>query len=220
MSENMPGNDNAALIWLEGHITQWTDSLGAIGLTSAQTLNLVGEIDDARTAFTSVQGIRADAKAETTLYHDKAKAMRLSASDMINDIKNFAQNAADPGAVYVLAGLSQADPRSPVAPPEMPSILNAALNGDGSVTLNFSGRGPVGTVWIVSRKMAGETSFTQIGQGDSITKSFTDTSVTPGLVSAAYLIHGVRGSVTGPVSSALTVYFGSADGGAVASAAA
>ena len=213
MGTNMPSNDNAALVWLEGHIDQWVVSAATIGLTDGQTSDLAAKITDTRTAFTSVEQIRSDSKAQTVAYHSKAVGMRDTASDMIADIKSFANTASDPNAVYTTAGITPADPPSPAPPPEQPVALTASLGGDGSVTISFAGRGAVGTVWEISRKLAGETSFKHLGHADVATKSFTDTTVTAGVATAMYQIRGIRGSLTGPASFPLTVQFGSADAG-------
>ncbi len=215
MGTNLPGSNNAALIWCEAHMAQWANNFAAIGLTSAQALDFSQRVINTRSTFTSVESIRADAKAKTQEYAVDAKDMRSVASNLVAIIKEFARTSSDPAAVYTIAGLTAADPRSPANPPSQPTALNATLDGTGNVTLGWSGTGPTGTVWIVSRKLSTETSFSQIGQGDVATKSFTDTTVTPGVASVAYVVEGVRGSVSGPVSGALNVYFGSADGAAV-----
>ena len=211
MGTNMPSEDNAALAWLEGRVAQWTAALATIGLTSGQTNDLAAKISGARTAFTSVEQIRSDSKAFTFSYHNQAAVMRATASDMIADIKSFANTAADPDLVYTTAGITPANPRSPMSPPEQPIALTASLGGDGSLTIGFAGRGPVGTVWEISRRLAGETGFTHVGHADSATKSFTDTTVTAGVASAMYRVRGIRGSTTGPASFPLTVLFGSPD---------
>ena len=104
--------------------------------------------------------------------------------------------------------------------PQQASILNAVLGGDGSVTINFQGNGPIGTVWQVSRKLPSETGFSFIGNADASTKSFTDATVPAGIVSADYQVQGIRGSVTGPVSFGFNVKFGGADGVAAPASAA
>ncbi len=214
MGTNLPSEDNAALAWLEGHIAQWVASPATIGLTSGQTTDLAAKITDARNAFTGVEQIRGDSKARTVSYHTRAAGMRATASDMIADIKSFANTAADPNLVYTTAGITPADPRSPASPSEQPVALTASLGGDGSITIGFAGRGPVGTVWEISRKLAGETGFTHLGHADVATKSFTDTTITAGVATAMYQVRGIRGSLTGPASFPITVQFGNNDGGA------
>lgn len=215
MGTNLPASNNAALIWSEAHMDQWASNFASIGLTSAQTLDFSQRVVNTRGSFTSVETIRADAKAQTQEYNIDADDMRAVASNLISIIKEFARTSSDPATIYTTAGLTAADPRSPAAPPSQPTALNATLNGTGNITLGWAGIGPTGTVWIISRKLSTETGFSQIGQGDAATKSFTDTSVTSGVASVTYVVQGVRGSVTGLVSPALNVFFGSADGAAV-----
>jgi len=219
MGDNMSSYNPEALVWLEAHITQWIANPAAIGLTSAQTIDLAQSITNARAAFTSVQSVRSESKDKTVVFNTAGNTMRAKAAPLIANIKNFAENATDPSAVYLAAGVLPKSPPSPVAPPAQPIALTFVLNGDGTVTINFDATGPTGTVWDVTRKLAGETAFTHVGFADSNTKSFTDASVTPGIASAIYLVKGVRGSVTGPVSPALVVFFGTADGAAASAAA-
>ena len=214
MSTNMPEGRQTALEWLEGIITQWNTNFAGIGLTSAQVTDLAGDITSARSDFTSVEQVRNDSKVTTQEWYTSADAMRDKASGFISTIKGFAETSADPNAVYTLAGLTGIAPRTPAAPPTQPNVDSADLGGDGSVTINFTGTGPTGTVWQVSRMLAGESAFTFVGNGDSLTKSFKDITVPNTVSSAAYRVQGVRGSIFGPVSFPLTVQFGSADAGA------
>ena len=85
------------------------------------------------------------------------------------------------------------------------------LNGDGSVTVSWDARGPTGTVYNVSRKLATEAVFTFIGQGAAQDKQFIDATVPAGTITAAYIIQGVRGGNLGLMSNAMTVFFGTAD---------
>ncbi|MCH7793386.1 MAG: fibronectin type III domain-containing protein [Planctomycetes bacterium] len=211
MGTNLPSPNHDALEWLEGHIAQWAANAGGIGVASAVVTDLATAIVNTRTAFVSTETIRSDSKTATSNFHTVADGMRAEAAPVVANIKNFAENSADPQAVYTLAGITPADPPSPALPPEQPGNLSATLNGDGSVTIEWDGRGPTGTVYILRRKLATETAFTQIGQGDSRVKSFTDFTVPSGIASALYTVQGVRGSDASPVSPALTVLFGSAD---------
>ncbi len=214
MGTNMSGQNVQALTWLEARIASWVADPTGIGLTSGQTTSLATEITNARNAFTSVEAIRTESQNKTTTFKTVADGMRQSAAPMIANIKNFADNAADPDLIYTAAGVLPTDPRSPAAPPSQPSTLDAKLNGDGSVTINFQGTGPTGTAWQVQRKLALETSYTFIGNADVATKSFTDVNIPAGVASATYQVQGIRGSVLGPVSFPFTVPFGTADAAA------
>ncbi|MCH9058096.1 MAG: hypothetical protein IIB55_05655, partial [Planctomycetes bacterium] len=81
----------------------------------------------------------------------------------------------------------------------------------------FTGRGPVGTAWFVSRQLAGETNFSFLGQADG--KSFVDSTLPAGTVTATYTVHGARGNLTGLPSDPVTFYLGNADAGQIAMAA-
>lgn len=219
MGRNMPSQNQPALTWLEGHIAQWTADPASIGLTSAQTTDLLSRLVDTRGSFTSVEAIRADSQATTNEFNTKAVNMRKAASLMIADIKSFANNQTDPAPIYTAAGITPTGPKTPVGAPEQPAGMTTAVNGDGSITLNFTGRGPTGTVWEVTRKLAGETSFSHVGHADVTTKSFTDNTVPSTVSSATYLIRGVRGNDAGLYSVPFGVQFGSSDGVAVSQAA-
>ena len=195
-------------MWLESVNALWNTNAVAIGLTSAQTLSFATTLINARADFTSVETIRTESKTTTQDWYTASNGIRDAASGMIAAIKGFADNSATPTAILALAGLTPTDPRQPAAPPQQASILNAVLGGDGSVTINFQGNGPIGTVWQVSRKLPSETGFSFIGNADASTKSFTDGTVPAGIVSADYQVQGIRGSVTGPVSFGFNVKFG------------
>ena len=219
MGTNLPANNSSALTWLEARIASWVAGPGAIGLTSAQVTDLATDIINARSSFTSVQTLRGDARDGTVDFNAKAKTMKQNASLLIADVKAFANAAPVPEQIYTAASILPNDPPSPSAAPEQASILNATLGGDGSVTISFTGRGPTGTVWEVSRQLENETSFSHVGHADSITKSFTDSTV-PGTVSSAtYRVQGIRGSLSGPFSFSFNVQFGNTDGAAAAEAA-
>jgi hypothetical protein len=220
MGTNMPSSNHAALEWLEGHIAQWNTNQAGIGLTSAQTADIALTVANVRSDFTSVETVRAESLAKTSEFNSNAAAMRLKASKLISTIKSFAGTSGDAATVYTLAGLTPKGPSSPALPPEQPTGLKAILNGDGSVTIEWDGRGPTGTVYNINRKVAGETAFTFIGQSGARDKAFTDTGVPPGSASAVYTVQGVRGSDMGLLSQAMTVFFGTVDGAGVGEAAA
>ena len=163
--------------------------------------------------------MRQDALNATQTFYTKIAAMRDAASPMIANIKNFADNASDPLAIYTAAEVLPASPKSPVPPPATPVINSAAINGDGSVTIGFDATGATGTVWQVWRQLGTETEYSFIGNADSATKSYTDNTVPAGQSSAQYTIQGVRGSVTGPVGFAIVVKFGGVTGAQDAAAA-
>jgi len=212
MGDNMSSYNPDALIWLEAHIAGWIADPIGIGLTAGQVATLATNINSARLAFNAVQQARDTSKDKTVAFRSAGDTMRQTAAPLIAAIKSYADNAPDPAQVYEQAGVLPKSNPSPLPPPSQPTALKAVLNGDGTVTIDFQGTGPTGTVWNVSRKRATETSFTYIGFADQATKSFVDAGLAPGTTSASYLVQGVRAGAAGPVSQAMTIYLGAADG--------
>ena len=117
MGTNLPSPNHDALEWLEGHIAQWAVNAASIGVTSSVVADLAASIASTRTAFVSTETIRSDSKTATNNFHTVADSMRAEAAPVVANIKNFAENSADPQAVYTLAGITPADPPSPALPP-------------------------------------------------------------------------------------------------------
>ncbi len=214
MGENMPSKDNPALVWLEAHIEQWTEDPAAIGLTGAHASELGSRITAARQARIDSDELHNQATVATAAYHDRAAAMKGYASGLITTIKAFAATGSDPSGVNRGAGITAPAPRSPAPAPEAPVVMHATLVGDGSITIHFKGRGPTGTVWNISRKLAGETVYTTVGTADVATKSFTDRTLPAATSSATYRVQGVRGSLSGSPSFPMVVGLGRDVGGA------
>ena len=211
MAQNVPHGRIPSLQWLEGIIGTWNTNFAGIGLTSAQVVDLAQDIINTRGSFTSVEQVRAESKSKTQDFYANSDALSAKAGAFVTIIKGFADASGDPAAVYTLADLTAKDPPSPMPAPDQPAVVRTALNGDGSVTVSFIGNGPVGTAWQVSRKLAGETGFTFIGNADSSTKSYRDNTIPAGADSATYIVTGTRGSLTGLPSVPVVVQFGSAD---------
>ena len=220
MGLNLPSDRRQALEWLEARIAQWNVAPAAIGLTSGQVIDIAQKVVNTRGSFTSVQTIRTDAKNETQTFYANADDMHASAAPLVANIKNFAENSADPQVVYDASGVLPADPPSPQSPPTVPTNIRRTVNPSGSITLFWDATGPTGSVYNVKRKLATEAIYTLIGQGDGVDKSFTDITLPVGTTSVTYIIQGVRGPLVGPESQAVTITFGvGADAGALGLAA-
>ncbi len=217
MGTNIPQGRSAALSWLEGHISGWNDNYAGIGLTSASVIDLAQDISNARNSFTSVEQVRSESLASTQdFYADMDKAHN-KASDMILTIKAFAESGDTPAAIYLLAGITGKDAPTPAAAPETPAITSAQIAANGYVTIGFTGRGPAGTVWLVSRKLDTQTAYTFLGQSDD--KVFVDTTLPTGVTTATYIVRGVRGQLSGLSSPPTTFQLGNVQGGAASAAA-
>lgn len=212
MPENLPGYDRDALNWLETRIASWAADPDLIGLDAPFVATLEAQITATQAALSNARILRESSKLATFSFKENAKEMREIGAQAVASIKSFAERAENPDDVYTAANVMPKGARSQAAPPARPSVNRASLNGDGSVTIHFSGNGGSGTTWHVFRKLVGESKFTFVGIGDPATKSFTDRSIPTGQSSAAYQVQGVRGSLQGPQSYAFTIAFGSSGG--------
>lgn len=194
MPVNIPNGRVQSLQWLEGIISQWGDNQALIGLTSAQVISIGTEIANTRQAFSSVETVRADSKAKTGNFYALSDDLSQTAASYISIIKGTAMSSETPAAVYLAAGITPKDPPSPLAPPEQPVIESLTLNSLGDITLTWTGRGPVGTVYIVSRKLNTEPTWTIVGQTGGLDKVLIDSAVPDGTASASYNVTAVRGS--------------------------
>ncbi|MCH7696745.1 MAG: BCCT family transporter, partial [Proteobacteria bacterium] len=88
--------------------------------------------------------------------------------------------------------------------------LEGILQNNGSVEVRWSGRGPVGTLYEVYRKLATETTFTFLGNVDASTKKFNDAGVPAGTISAAYQVRAIRADLVSPYSTQFSILFGTA----------
>lgn len=205
MSSNMPAYNPDALKWLEALIDQWAAGPAAIGVTSAMIADLNTDITTARDAFTTVQHVRAEAKASTSFFHESADDMRRNAAAVISTIKAFADTSSSRSAIYTAAGLTPASNPTPLPTPGQPSNLLATLQQDGSITLTWDGKGPTGTVYQVYRQLAGEDSFVIVGAAGARLKSFNDQTVPRGSASVTYMVraqHADKFSLYSPVTTA------------------
>ncbi len=220
MGTNVPEGRLNQIQWFEDRIAQWTAAQADIGLTSAMVIDFTSLLTDARSAFTITQTTRAIAKNATQDFHTKSDVMRNSGGELVNTIKSFAEATDDP-SVYTTANISPAkDTRSPLPAPIQPFDLKTSLNNDGSVQISFKGTGPTGTLYSVFSKPFGNPSFAFVGQADAESKSFTDSTVVPGVQSVTHMLQAVRGGQVSPWSEQVTTQFGvGADGEAISMAA-
>ena len=208
MGTNLPYGRTKTLVWLEAHIDAWSLDPAAIGLTGAQVAQLQGDIAGVRDDFTGVQEIRAQSEARTEQFHSSADDLHDTAADLILAIKSFAATSGNSAGVYNAAGMTPKQSAKPAATPDQPGDLRARLNGTGTVTITWSGRGPTGTVYNVMRRLHGETVFAIIGQGSGREKSIVDGGVPAGTTRVTYVVQAVRGGDVSAPSSAMSVLFG------------
>jgi hypothetical protein len=216
MGTVMP-RDNAQMVTFGNmHIDPWNVNMVAIGVASADYMDFKSAASDAQAALTAAETARINSKAATDAYYSAVAKLRAKAAICVRSIQAKAKATGDTN-IYALAQISPPDPRSHTGqPPAQPTTLRATLNPDGSITLTWKCSNPRGVsrvVYFVQRKLDTETEFTLV---DTVgEKMFTDKNLPFGTQQAVYMITGKAGSLTGPVSEAFTVMFGTGGGGAL-----
>lgn len=215
----VPTTIEGFLTFLDTHANLWDTNHAALGLSIGQTsayktlagtaeLNYINQVNQhelAKSATNKQQGTTASARAMT--------------ADLIRSISAYAQQQADPNAVYQLAQIDPPQPSAPAEPPGQPANFKAALIPGGSIKISWKAPNPSGlsgTVWVIRRQIAGETAYAPIGFTGS--RSFTDATIPAGSAQVSYMINGQRGDSIGFPSDPFVLQFG-VDGGGLTIAA-
>ena len=206
----------------EAHVPVWTEVAMAIGLTAPQVASLATKTTTARTAFNSAQAAREASKAATIQQNADARTMRNQASDLIRQIKAYAELQSNPNAIYATAQIPPPSAPLPIPAPGKPTDFQVVLQSDGSVTLSWTApesAASTGAFFTISRKLPGQAAFSGIGGAPGSTSesrrcTFTDATIPTSAAGsgAQYIVQGFRGTRVGEASDAVTVQFG-VDGG-------
>lgn len=196
----------------------WALDPDGVGLVSTQASQLASLAQTAQGALDAAKSARDASKSATVVLRNDVSSMRTYAADLIRTIKAFAENQSNPSAVYAQAQIPPPASPTPAPLPGRPENFSVVLNSDGSVTLSWDAINAAasgGVYFAVSRKLPGQSSFTQIGGAAGITTEnrrafFTDASipVSAAAQGAQYIVQGFRGTRGGPTSDAIVVQFG------------
>lgn len=220
----VPDKDLEMIQWFELRQPQWAATPTAIGLSASQCTQLGALVAAARKAYNDQQAAKAAAKIATQTFVQAANGknpagLRVVGADLVKTIRAFAETTNNP-AVYDKANFAPPSPPSPLPPPSQPTDVTATIEPTGGLTLRFKATSPgAGAVYLVKRKLAGESEFTLIGTADPDSrgnkfKSFLDDSIPAGANNFEYVFQGKRGSVFGPESAIFLVRIGTGGGGA------
>jgi hypothetical protein len=205
----MPDKKIEQLQFCESHWPVWTANAAAIGVAPAAVLAFKNTTIAARTAYDAAQNARNAARAATTTQDGALGQMRTAAADIIRSIKAFAEQQANPDAVYGLAQIPPPALPTPAPAPGLPTEVAVSLESNGAVTLRWKAVNSApnaGTFFSIRRKTAGQTGFILIGNTGG--KVFTDETITQGTTAAWYIIQGHRGTEDGPATEQIGVQFG------------
>ncbi|MFA6046681.1 MAG: hypothetical protein WC718_16975 [Phycisphaerales bacterium] len=224
----LPQNQNDVIIFCEAHAPVWAGTPASIGLTAAQVTALSTATTTARKSYNDAQSAREASKAKTIQLNNDVKTIRTQASNLIAQIKAFADLQASPANVYAAAQIPQPAAPTPLPAPGKPTDFSVVLNSDGSVTLSWDSTDSAassGAFFAISRKLPGQGAFSGIGGAPGTTletrrAAFTDATVPASAASqgAQYIVQGFRGTRMGEASDAVIVQFGVDSGGGFTSA--
>lgn len=198
------------LDWADLHAATWQSAPPQIGLTTAQATAFVNAATLARTRFNDQLAARQALDGATELQQDAVRDARRLASDLIGDIRDFAEEQPKPAEVYSAAGLPVPGAAVPLPPPGRPNSVTVAIEpASGAITLKWkvsNPQGASGTTYVVRRRVgsSGEYAFV----GISGVRTFTDDTFVAGPDSVQYIIQGQRGPSAGPISDPITINFG------------
>lgn len=200
--------------FFEDRTTKWGANAANLGVTQLAVTNFVAIVAEARKKYDEAQAARLALKQAIDDQSISVRTMARAGSDLIALIKAYADarpTQAQRDATFALANLPVPTPPSAAPAPNTPTDLKVDPNADGTVTLKWKASGNAGAVYLVFRKNAGNTQFTQLGWVAA--KKFVDGTVPAGTTSCQYYVQALRGAQTSPATLPVTVNFGA--GGAV-----
>lgn len=210
------------LQWCESHWPTWNDAPTTIGLTTVQTGLFKTKTEAARAAYDAAQNAKQAYRAAVTAQNSALSEATTYAQDLIRVIKGFAELTSNPNNVYSLAQIPPPATPVPAQAPGKPTNFAVSLQSDGSISLSWDATdssASSGAFFNITRKLPGQTAFTQLGgtsgsTSESRRMTFTDTSIPTSAAGAGaqYIVTGQRGTRIGEPSDAITVQFGT-DGG-------
>ena len=209
----------------EAHNPTWSVAPTSIGLTALQMTALTTATTNARKAYNDAQLAREASKGATTTLHTNAATMRGQVSDLIRQIKAYAELQSNPGAVYAAAQIPPPAAPTPPPPPGQPTDVTVGLNPDGSITLRWktANASPSAGVFFQGARRIGATSaYAPIGGasgGPRGVSEFVDNTLPLGTQQASYIIQGRRGTQVGQASEAINIQFGVGGGLSISSGA-
>lgn len=215
----VPTTIEGFLTFLSTHANLWDTNHASLGLSASQTLAYKALAGNAQAYYIAQVTAKEEAKTATLKQQGTTHEARTMTADLIRSIAAYAEQQADPNAVYGLAQIDPPQPSAPAEPPGQPANFKAALIPGGSIKISWKAPNPSGlsgTVWVIRRQIAGETAYAPIGFTGS--RSFTDATIPAGSAQVSYMINGQRGDSIGPPSDPFVLQFG-VDGGGLTIAA-
>lgn len=209
MAENLPRTTPEFINWSRTHAELWAHDPESIGLTPAQAEEFAALAEDLGAAQRAAVAARQASVDATRRLSDALARARATGGVFIGVIKTHAAVTGNPG-VYSGSGVSPAARQGTLPPPTAPQRFSSRVNPDGSLTIRWKVRQPVGVTdvaYLVYRRLGAEREFTLVGS-EGTNKSFTDAGLPVGVGRVEYIVRAKRGEVWGGSSEVYLVQFG------------
>ncbi len=204
----VPANSVAALEFYESHGPLWQSNAAALGIPTTLAASIKADAITTRGLYQAAIDARNASKAATLEWQSALAGLRTDGSAGIAAIKAFADNAADPNAVYALAQIPAPTPPAPLPAPGQPSDFTVGVLASGALSLKWKMTGTQGgnIFYQVKRRLLGETAYTILGGSGN--KTFIDETLPAGIDSVQYIVTAFRGQTAGLDSIPVPVQFG------------
>ncbi len=200
----------AVLAWCEAHIETFRTRAEEIGLQPDQGLTFATLTEAYATAAGELEKAKLAVSSKAEIANAAYTAMRRSMTNAVTDIRQFAEEQADPAAIYALADVPPRATPSQLPPPGRPSDFSVELlDTSGALQLRWkcvNPRGAVGTSYIIRRRLPGENAFTFIGVTGE--RRFVDNTFIAGPDNVSYTVQAQRADRAGLESPIYTINFG------------
>lgn len=201
---------SAVQAYCTAHILPFTSSPAQIGLTTAQATEFATLTTGYVQAAAEAEAARVAAATATENATVAYNAMRRSFNGCVTDIRDFAEQQADPQEVYNLAQIpARSTPSSLPAPGQPRDLSVSIIAASGEIELAWKSNNPTGstgTAYIVRRRLPTEQNFIFIGVTGE--RKFIDNSFIAGPDSVEYTVQAQRGGLASPLSEIFLVRFG------------
>lgn len=192
----IPKKQADQLAFFESHFPVWLVAPASVGLTNAQVTNWKTQVVAARAAYDDAQAARNAARSATGQQNSALGAAYTTCADLVRVIKSYAEQQANPQAVYDAAQIPAPAPAAPVGPPGIPTDFSVSLQQDGAVALAWKCANPGNGVLYEVRRRTGSTGAFEL-LGTVGVRTFTDQTLPSGAANVVYQITGVRSTTRG-----------------------
>lgn len=204
MSNIVPESRDSMMTYFQTMQPVWELVAAEVGLLPAQTDELKARLDAALATHANALAARAQSKALTAQLDAEAAALRSYGVALMQTIRSYAEQQANPEATYSKAQIPPPKPPQPAGPPSPAVNFSADPRADGTIELTWRGTVAQNASFDIERSIdGGPYAFIK----NTRTKSWIDEAVPMNIALITYRIYGVRDGARSKVEST-TVQFG------------